>query len=131
MVHGHFVASPRSIFLLDGIGAFVSTLLLLIVGYFDEVFGIPINLLYQLLPIAIFCTLFSLTVYFLYPAKWKRFLLSIGIVNILYCCLTFVSIIFYYDSLTILGVAYFSIEIFIILLLSSIELSIAFNKSVR
>lgn len=128
MLYDNLSAKPRLIFLLDGGGALVSTLLLLLMAYFEDIFGIPKSVLYRLVPITIIFTLFSLGCYVLRPTNWKRYLATIAIANILYCCLTLVLLFYFFRKLTTLGIAYFVIEIFVILLLSRIELRLAYNK---
>jgi hypothetical protein len=128
MLHDYFRANPGSIFLIDGLGALLSTLLLLVIAYFEGVFGMPKNALYGLVPVTTTFAVFSLGSYLLSPTNWKRYLALIAIANILYCCLTLALLLYFFRKLTTLGIAYFFIEIVVILLLSRIELRLACNK---
>jgi hypothetical protein len=114
-------ANPRTIFLVDGLGALLSTLLLFVIAYYEGVFGMPPDVLHQLMPVTTVFTAYSLATYFLNPGRWKRYLEIIAVANILYCCLTMALLVYYFDHLTKIGVTYFLAEVFLILLLSGIE----------
>jgi hypothetical protein len=117
--------NPRKIFLIDGIGALLSGLLLIfLIAPYEEIFGMPPDMSYQLtIPVWGFMV-YSLSCYFLNLKNWKPFLSFIAIANFLYCCLTFCLIIIQFQTLSILGIAYFLGEIIVIFLLVSIEWSI-------
>ena len=105
---------PRALFLVDGIGAFITAFLLLaILRTFNEYVGMP--------PAVLTC---SISCYFLLNDNWQPFLKAISVANLLYCCLTSGLVIYYYNSLTILGVIYFLAEIIIIVVLVYVELKV-------
>ena len=124
MLHQYFSANSRLIFLIDGLGALLSTLLLLLIARFEEVFGMPKDVLYWLVPVTTIFTTYSLGSYLLNPKAWKRFLIPMAIANILYCSLTLVLLVYHFERLTVFGIAYFFAEILLILLLSRIELGL-------
>lgn len=128
MLLQYFSAHPRSIFLTDGLGALMSTLLLLVLAYFEHIFGMPKHVLYKLAPVTAILITYSLGLYLLNPKDWKRYLAPLAIANILYSCLTIVLLLCYFNKLTGPGIAYFSLEVIVILLLSGIELRLIYNK---
>lgn len=115
-------SNPSKIFLMDGIGALLSGLLLVfLIAPFEEIFGMPQMVSYQLtIPIWGFM-MYSFSCYFLNLKHWKPFLKFIAFANFLYCCLTFCLIFIQFQSLTILGIAYFLSEIIVISLFVGIE----------
>lgn len=125
MLLTYFSAHPRAIFLADAIGAFVSTLLLFVIAKLEFVFGMPRQVVYQLLPLTVLFTVYSSCCYVLNPANRQRYVRLIAIANLLYAGLTAVLLFFYRNELTTLGVIYFSAEIGILLLLSRIEWQLA------
>lgn len=127
-IYRYFSAHPKLIFLTDGLGALLSTLFLFGVASFEGVFGMPKNVLYQIIPVTIIFTAYSLTFYLINPKKWKIFLTWIAVANILYCCVTMILLCYHFDKLSALGLAYFFVEILVILFLSIIELRLAYNK---
>ena len=115
-------SNPRKIFLIDGIGAFVTTLLLsTILAPFSNFFGMPQAILYLLATVAFFYTLYSLSCFYFIPQKWQFCLSIILVANIFYCCLTTGFIFYYYPTLTKLGLIYFILEIAIMTQLILIE----------
>lgn len=116
---------PRTLFLVDGIGAFITAFLLLaILRTFNDYVGMPRMALTSLSIIAAVFCLYSISCYFLLNDNWQPFLKAISVANLLYCCLTSGLVIYYYNSLTILGVIYFLAEIIIIVVLVYVELKV-------
>ena len=116
---------PRALFLVDGIGAFITAFLLLaILRTFNDYVGMPRMALTSLSIIAAVFCLYSISCYFLLNDNWQPFLKAISVANLLYCCLTSGLVIYYYNSLTILGVIYFLAEIIIIVVLVYVELKV-------
>ncbi len=115
--------SPRTIFLVDGMGALLSTLLLVfLLAPYPTIFGMSQRIIYALsMPAAIF-TIYSMGCYLLNIQKWKPYLQGIAIANCLYCLLTFWLLIQQYKSLTMIGLAYFIGEIIVVLLVVNCEL---------
>lgn len=113
----------KNLFLIDGIGAFITAIM---TGYvltsFEALFGMPIPILYVLSAIAGVYCIFSCTCFLKIKDNWQPFLKGIAIANIAYCCLT-VGLLFYLHSrLTMLGMLYFIIEVLIVVGLATIEI---------
>ncbi len=115
-------SNPRNAFLIDGVGAFISAILLFfLIASFEKTFGLPKKVAYQL-SIPVFGFMFySLGCYFLNIRPWKPYLKLIAVANLAYCGLTFCLIFVEFQSLTALGIVYFLAEIMVILLLVSVE----------
>ncbi|MCC5915183.1 MAG: hypothetical protein JJU46_12455 [Balneolaceae bacterium] len=113
---------PKNLFLIDGIGAFLTAFLLLaILRPFHELFGMPpLAVMYLSAIAAIFC-LYSITCFLFLKGEWKLYLKIISTANLLYCCLTLGLLIYYFQLLTALGITYFLVEILAISLLVRVE----------
>ena len=115
--------TPRKVFLLDGVGALLSALLLvLLIVPLENIFGLsPITA--RTLAIPAFCFMvYSLGCYLLDLKHWKPYLQLIAIANFVYCCVIFGIVVQHYRSLTVLGILYFLGEVIIILSVIGIEL---------
>ncbi len=122
----YFSGKPKKLFLLDGLGAALTTVsLFFILRQYFAYFGMPLNILTYLSLIGLVYCAYSMCCYFLLKSYWTVCLRIIGISNILYCILTITSLYTYYDSITRIGLTYFLAEIFIIALLVYIELKVA------
>ena len=112
----------RTLFLVDGAGALVSTFFL---GYllvlFNAYIGMPIPILYALASIAGIFAIFSWSCYFLKPVKWKFFLKMIRSANLFYSGVTLSLTLNHIHQLTLLGTAYFVSEISILWILAYYE----------
>ena len=113
---------PRTLFLLDSIGAMVTALMLiLVIAPFEHIFGMPKYALYILSFVAIAISLNSLKGYLNFREDWKK---SLGIIiglNLGYCCITVGLLIYHYPKVSLLGMVYFILEAFIISMLVWIE----------
>lgn len=117
--------SNKQIFLLDGIGALLSTILLgFILVEFQSFIGMPVTVLYSLASIALLFALYSLSTHFLQPKRWRGYLKIIAGANLLYCLTTLFLVIYYFDLLTYWGIGYFITEIIILLFLVRLELNL-------
>ena len=115
--------SPKRIFLIDGIGAFVSAIMLgIVLIRYNDFIGMPKNVLYILAGLAGIFALYSFTNYFQLRRNWKQYLKGIAIANFLYCCLTLGCVLYYWRLLTGLGLLYFILEMIVISLLVVLEL---------
>lgn len=109
------IKKPKNIFLIDGIGALLTALLLyFILRNFNAFFGLSKSVLEYLSLLALVFSFYSISCYFLVNNNWKSFLKIICIANILYCLLTMGILFYHYDNITILGIAYFLGEIAVI-----------------
>lgn len=114
--------SFKKLFLIDGIGAMFTALLLgQVLARFESVFGMPKHILYVLAGIAGCFALYSFLCSTLLKENWGPYLRGIAISNTLYCITTLGLVIYLNASLTGLGIAYFIGEIIVVMLLVSIE----------
>ena len=119
----------KQILLIDSLGALISAIALLIIPNFEGQFGISKNLTFILLPLPLLFSAFSFLSYKLGKQKWKLLLKIIAIANLFYCCLTLIVTMTNFATLTRLGITYFIVEIFIIVILANIELRIATSRN--
>jgi hypothetical protein len=111
----NFIVKPKNIFLLDGFGALLTTLLIFFVlRTFNDFFGLSQNILKYLAALALVFSIYSISCYFLVNDNWKSFLKIICTANILYCVLTILLVFYHYQNISIYGIAYFLGEIAVI-----------------
>jgi hypothetical protein len=116
------IVRHKRIFLIDGLGALLSAILLIaVLARFEELIGIPQRTLYFLSGIASFFAVYSLACSFLVLERWRVFLKIIMLANIGYCLLTIGVLLYFSQSLTILGLVYFLAELSVIGILIWIE----------
>ncbi len=116
-------SKPRNVFLLDGLGAMLSALLLVfLIAPLEGIFGMPPEIAMKLSYPAFGFAAYSLGCFTLNPQAWKPFMRVIALANFLYCCLTFTLVVIDFSLLTKLGVAYFLGEIAIVFGVIGIEL---------
>ncbi len=122
----YFSGKPKSLFLLDGLGAGLTTFsLFLILRFYSGYFGMPANILTCLFIIGLVYCAYSMACYFLLKGRWPAYLRIIGVGNFAYCMLTITFLYSYYNSLTRIGLAYFMAEVLIIMVLAAVEFSVA------
>jgi O-antigen/teichoic acid export membrane protein len=115
-------ADPRKIFLLDGIGALATALLLLaLVAPLEGFFKMPATMVYKLSILAVAFAIYSLSCWYGNPKQWKRYLAIIASANLLYCLLTLALVLYHWDTISVWGIAYFGVEMLVIVLLVAIE----------
>ncbi|MFV5703231.1 hypothetical protein ACM55F_15285 [Flavobacterium sp. XS2P12] len=124
--------NPKILFVVDTIGALLScAFLFMIAKKFSLNFGISetvwVNLSLIALLMAFYSTFCSLGV----KHRWMSFLISISVINIIYCALTIGVLIYHWSELTALGKTYLSAEIVVILLLVFFELNTAKTISLK
>jgi hypothetical protein len=119
------VRSPKKLFLIDGVGALLTAILLLTIRtQYQQDFGMPANVLsFLILMAGVFCS-YSFGCFLLVRKQWQSFLKFIAIANFLYACSTCFLIFYLNQTITTLGVIYFSLEIGVILALVIIELKV-------
>ncbi|MFD2564992.1 hypothetical protein [Aquimarina rubra] len=121
--------NPKQLFLIDGLGALLTIFFLAVVlTTFQEYIGMPKTALCFLSMIAMIYAIYSFSCYLLNPAKWQILLKIIAFANLTYCLITIAYMYHFYNSLTVIGLLYFIIEIFIIVALVSIEFVIVRSK---
>jgi len=117
---------PKKLFLIDSLGALVTALLLSqVLARFEQVFGMPKDMLYFLAALAGLLAIYSFTCHLRLRENWRPFLKAIAIANVLYCLLTLNLMIYFREDLTALGFAYFIGEIIIVLVLARIEIAVS------
>lgn len=113
---------PKRLFLIDGCGALLSALLLgVVLVQFEEIIGMPRNILYILAALAGAFAIYSFSCSFLLAENWRPFMRGIAVINLSYCCLTAVLLFVFHHDLTALGMTYFVLEIMIVVALATIE----------
>lgn len=121
----NLAAKPKQIFLLDGIGAIITSVSLgLLMPQINSYVGMPVSVLSLLAVLGCVFAVYSLCCSVLLKHPPKPYLAIIMVANLAYCGLTLSLIYRYFELLTGLGVAYFLFEIGIIILLVYIELSV-------
>jgi len=117
---------PRALFLLDGLGAALTSFSLFFVlrPHYDF-FGMPANILTYLSIIGLVYFAYSMSCYFLLKDRWTTYFRTIGMSNFLYCILIMTLLYSYFNNLTRIGLTYFLAEIFIIVWLGYLELRVA------
>lgn len=111
----------NQLFLIDGIGALVSAVFLgVVLVRLEPIVGMPLYALYLLAFLALIFAAYSLSCYAFNQSN-QKYLRFIALVNGSYCLLTLGLVIFYFKSLTYLGILYFGVEIIIILSLVRLE----------
>ncbi len=119
----HFSEHPKFLFLIDALGALLTVLILFfILRPNHNLVGIPQHIISYLAGIALLYFVYSLCCFCLLRLRKRKFLTVIGAANLFYCFVTVGIMVLYRNSITVLGVAYFSIEILIIIALAFFEL---------
>ena len=119
---------PKTLFLIDALGATLTALILGSVGlFFEGLFGMPSDILLILAWIALVYAFFSYSKALKPRTNWKKPLKTIALLNMAYCLLTLVFLLSHHEVISLLACVYFSIEIAIISLLAGFE----FSKSVK
>lgn len=122
-------SKPKQLFLIDGLGAFLTALFLqIILEKFQERFGMPLTVLNFLFAVACVYTVYSFYCYLFILSKWHLYLKVITIANIIYCCVTIISVFYFFQNLTMLGLIYFLLEIIVISSLILLELTVLSKK---
>ena len=122
----HLSKKQKTLFLIDSLGAILTAFFLFVImRLFNEYFGMPKTALTYLSVIAICFCIYSTACFLFLKRHWAPFIRFIGFANLLYCMLTIGLLIKHYSLLTIIGTAYFLIEILIICGLSYVEFNVA------
>ncbi len=107
-------SNSYQIFLLDGIGAALTFLFILVISKFELFFGLSEKFSLILAFIAFFFMNYSFFCFLFKPKNWKIFLKGIMIANLFYSILTFGIMILFYKTISQFGMIYFGGEICII-----------------
>lgn len=107
--------NPKLVFLIDALGALVSTVFLLgVLVPLESYFGMPISILYILSGIAFCLFLFSISCHLFARSKWQFFIGILIIYNSAYTIISIALIIYNYYKIKTLGWTYFIIELLIL-----------------
>ncbi len=116
----------KTLFLIDSLGALLSAFMLgIILARFEDIFGMPQDVLYLLAGIACIFSVYSFCGFLGLFKNRKPYLKAIAIANLLYCCLTLALLIFYYEKLTAVGLVYFGLEMAVVVVLVTFELKMS------
>lgn len=123
--------NPKKLFLIDGLGAFLTAFLVgIVLRIFEDAFGMPQKHLCVLSILACIFAVYSMSCYFFVGKNWPIYLKIIAVANLMYCLLTAVLVMLLYQQITILGIIYFIGEILIILGLVYVELSVSSKNAI-
>lgn len=117
-----FSVKPWQIFLIDGMGALLSALLLCVVQYYKNIFGVPDAMFQLLIPFPFLFASYSFTCLLSILSKQKILLTVIIVCNVLYAAYSLLLVYLNADQLSLAGIIYFLSEILVILALVSLEL---------
>lgn len=121
-------SNTKRLFLLDGLGAFVTALFLFaFASTLNEYIGLPKGVLMALSAIALVFCVYSISCFFFVDQAWRPFLKAIVIANVTYCVLTLGLVVYFYPQVTILGLTYFLLEIVVVGGLVYIEINTLAN----
>ena len=116
------IQQPKTLFLIDGLGALVTGIsLLLMSAPLNEYVGMPPSVLHPLAWIAGVFAAYSLSCFAGFGPRWPLLMSLIGSANLLYRVATAMLVFQHSEQLTLLGIAYFVGEILIICTLVAIE----------
>jgi hypothetical protein len=114
--------TPKHLFLLDCLGALLSTFLLgVALPSFQPIFGMPHKVLYGLAALACLFAIYSSWNYIWFRENWRPYLRAVAIMNLLYCGLTAALVVYFRQELTKWGLLYFLLEMLVIIVLVVVE----------
>jgi len=117
-----FANRPKQLFLVDGIGALISAIMIgVVLVHLRDLIGLNITALYFLASFPILFSILDLYFYFS-PDKYSKLGLKLmATLNSFYCILSISTILFHGARITTLGWIYVIVEIVILLLLIKLE----------
>jgi len=120
----------KRLFLLDGIGALISAVMLgVVLVHLQAYVGIPATSLYFLAALPCVFAAFDFYCYLYVQQGLASCLRTIAIVNLLYCVLSVGIALYHLEMITLLGWIYIIVEIIIVVALSLFELQVARRSS--
>ncbi|RFC53362.1 hypothetical protein [Brumimicrobium aurantiacum] len=120
--------NPKILFLIDGLGAALSVLLLgFVLVRYESIFGIPTSALYFLATLPFVFMFYDLFSFFNANDKAGFHLKTIAFLNLMYCIVSLITAYYHSDSITYFGWFYIIFEIVILLFLSSVECKVGKN----
>ncbi|MEM7549511.1 MAG: hypothetical protein AAF363_07550 [Bacteroidota bacterium] len=122
----------RKIFSIDALGALITFIMLsLVLARYESVFGMPEDMLNVLAGVAAGFAFYSSACFFLVKSNWLPYLMVIATANCLYSLTTLVLVIHFYQSLTVLGIAYFMGEIILVVSLAVLEFRMCRKNGIK
>lgn len=116
------ILKSKKLLLIDGLGALLSVFLLgFLLPLFSEAFGLEKVVFHSLCAFAVFMAILSFSAFVFAGGKWRKALLFVAVGNFSYCVLTMVLLREFGNSLTPIGLAYFTGEIALIFALATWE----------
>jgi len=116
----------RTLFLIDGFGAMLSAFMLGFVLMNNQpLIGMPVEVLQILASIPCLFAMYSFAGRFIIKGRVEPYLKWIAIANFMYCLTTAALVLLFFKELTALGIAYFMLEIAIVVYLARAELVVA------
>ncbi len=116
-------ANPKKLFLIDGLGAILSALLLgVVLVKFERIFGIPPPTLYILAALPLLYAIYDFSCYGKENLRIGIFLKGIAIMNLLYCCFSAAAALYHLHTITVFGWSYILLEISLVTILAIFEL---------
>lgn len=123
-------SKPRTLFIIDGLGALVSAFFIgFVLVKFQPFIGLSKSTLYFLAVFPIILIVYNVYFYFRNPIKVLFCLKIIAFLNLFYCFLSIAIILYNYNSITKLGLLYFGLEILMLILLIRLEFSVVHKIS--
>ena len=108
----------RKLLLIDGVGAFISAMFLgVVLTRIQHLVGMPEQVLIILSLIAMVMALNSYISSSLKNINHQAALRRVAIINVIYCLITLMLVIYYFGEMKAIGLAYFFLEMFIIVIL--------------
>lgn len=121
-------STPRAVFLMDGLGALLSMVMLGgVLVRFEAEFGMPKTVLFWLASAAAVFAVYSLSCSFFLPANWRPLLRIILFSNAAYAVISAALVVCFYGRLTGLGLTYFALELLVLALVVWVEWRAAFR----
>lgn len=118
--------NPKVLFLIDGFGAMLSAISLAIVlPKFEDLLGIPVQLLYFLSTFPILFLTYDFYNFFNQNVNISKALKGIALLNLLYSVLSIGLAIYHLEVFKKLGWTYIILEVFILFFLSYLQLHTA------
>lgn len=122
----HLIKNPKSVFLLDGIGAALSIFFLFVIlRNHSEYFGMPKGVYNYLSAIAACICIYSAFCYLYIKQYFTVFILALSLFNLLYSIFTIIFLIIHSSQITNLGITYFIIELALIVSFIYIEMKVS------
>ncbi len=119
-------SNPKSLFVIDGLGALLSSFLLgIVLVKLEPIVGIPRPTLYLLALLPCLFAVYDFCCYHWLSDNLGVFLKGIAFLNIGYCGLSIGLAIYHHQPITYFGWAYLLIEVVVVMLLSMLEMSTA------